>query len=75
MRYGIVVRFGRFRWGNAHAELDWLTEPTTQRVGELSAQVPFDFVLDETAGNRQQGKPFDDGEGLHEIQPSPLLRC
>ncbi len=64
-----VVRKG----SDAHSELDLLSEPPAQRVGDWLTQMPFDLILYEAARNRQQSKPLNDGEWLDKVEPGPLL--
>lgn len=52
---------------DAHPELDLMSESAAQRIGDLSAQMALDFVLNETARHREQSKLFDDGERLDKI--------
>ena len=72
---GAIVGFLGGQRGDAHAEFDLLAEPAAERVGDLGAQVPFDFVLHETARHRKQGETFDDRQRLHQVEPCALLRC
>lgn len=44
-------------WGSdADSQLDLLSEPAAERIGDRSPQMPFDLVLHEAARDRQQGK-------------------
>jgi len=79
LRRAVRIREGAFvdvftGWSDAHAELDLLSEPATERIGDGCAQVAFDLVLNKAARDRQEGKPLHDGEWLDKIQPRPLLR-
>ena len=54
-RYVVIRRVvgGGRRWFDAHTEFDTLAQTSAEGVDDRLAQMTFDLVLDEGAGNRE----------------------
>ncbi len=62
------------RRGDSHTEFHGLSEPAAECVDDVAAQVPFDFVLHESARHRKQREALDEVQRSDELEPGALLR-